>query len=256
MGTRARAALLLLVLLAPACAAINESRRFDDKPIETFVREEQGTKGHTEVRIAAAHVQGGRVGVTVQATRVFPCLTVEHRIVDRTETIVRERGQRGVNHFGSAPRGFFYVPGILGAAALGAGLGFEIAGHEPFPGATPILLVPGILLTPFLVIALVDEVRAIDSSHHVGRVELREVKAEHGACASAPIRSASVLLMTTHGLELGSGTTDDAGTYAFQVEPSLLLELGPLYVVKLAGLDAGESDALRSIYDELRRAAR
>jgi hypothetical protein len=221
-----------------------------DEPVREYESVEVSKK--TEVVAFVPSVDdcdSDSVRVRVSVKEEHTCKRTEHRIVDRTMVTEREVDDRPL-----LLQIMGYTFGALGFDALVSGA-ITVGVHEdestdsendPVMMAGGALLALGILGTLYGIANVSYDLAAIDTSEHVGLVEM-PFSSSSETCESRPYAGQLVVLRAPTGEVLFSGLVPPEGVLEQQVPRERIRQLGPRYDVRVAPPGTPPEEATRHV---------
>ena len=242
---------LAVALVSTGCATITESGRIEDLPIRSYSERTKVARWTYRVAdvgpsVAESADSGEGVAVSLAVTRYHACETRLHNVVDRTKVTHREWNPSAANS-----RTSLYFWGAVGVAASVAGGAYLLSqAHSSGDTAGAVALMGGGSLA-FAAMPVGNELRALDSTEHVGPVD--EVKTKKpGECDAEPVRDTQIRLRESSAQAVVVEITTDAeGRGEARVPAQAILAGGPQLAIEVAGHDAGTTTALAPVYEAL-----
>ncbi len=234
---------ILILFLLSNCVGIQESRRIVDRPVREYTTQQvtSGWKHEAKVTVYDDNMTDSfRVYTTI--SRHKDCIITSHAVVDRAEKIER---------FGPDMKKWYLISGGLALSASGAAVAASTLdqmreNRDEYLATTALVSAAAIGL---LIYAIVNDVRAADSTNHIGEITLNTP--HKTTCKEEPAPGALVELKTASGDFLLSGVSNIRGVFEGSVEPGTILRLGPDYRIHVAGVEIGTTKALISVYADL-----
>lgn len=238
-----RVALLAMIFLMSSCAEIQESRRFVDRPVREYTTQQITSDPKHEAKVEVFEDKdGGSCRVRIIVSQHRDCEITSHAVVDRVEEIERT---------GSDMKKWYLISGGLALGAGGVGVAAstldQMQENQNEYQATGALA--GAIALGLLAYAIVNDVRAMDTTNHIGEITLntpRKTTCEEGRGPRVPVE-----LRTASGDLLLGGTTDVSGTFEGRINTKEILRLGPNYLMHIAGVENGGTEVLSEIYARL-----
>lgn len=226
------AGLVALTAGMGGCLKVTTAEKNVDQPLRTYTTTKKSEDAQPRAQVVAATYQPSSVKLTLSISRGKHCTTVEHRVVDRTR--VSERRLQG-NLF------WYYALGLAGAGA-GSYMMATANGSSSKRNWGIGLAAAGALA---LGVAVGNSINAIDSSKHIGHVDLvGDTDGETPTpCDAQPLGGALVTLKGAR-TELAKGRADESGRVQLSVNASDVAPGDDTVEVVVNGQGAGPIHAL------------
>ncbi len=249
----AKPAILAVVAITAGCASITANTRWVDRPIQTYQATETTLTWQFRaeaVSMSAPTESDAEVPATLRFTRFHPCKLVDHAVVDRT--LVAERHWDETKDNGRYS--IYFWSGLAFAASVvgGAYLYGNANSTDEKAGGIAIMAGGG---AASLSIPLANEIRASNYSTHIGRVD-EAGNTRTTECDIEPAAKTRVALISSSGLALAEGRTNEEGQASFSVKGADILLAGPTVTILQDGQSVGTTEAMRPLYEVLAREQR